>query len=137
MKLAKKLAALGLIGIMAVGQSVSALAASFTVSIANVTLSGKTNGYYIKVKSVVTADTSHNFLKVVDYLNYRDEKGISQRSRTYTNVSPSVTESHYTEIVFQGSDKKESQFYCAVVNGYYGGIITDVNNFIATKTKYF
>ena len=135
MKFSKKLAALGMIGTLVIGQSVSALAATtYGVKTPVVTKSSTNTEYTYYVETSVTA-SSASYLSATQYMGY-SLRGSSSTSYTEKKTSDSIVrETDYNPMrTFSGNMGDHKTYLKAYCEGYYRTSQNGARQYIATTS---
>ena len=135
MKFSKKLATIGMIGTLVIGQSVSALAATtYGVKTPVVTVSNTTSEYTYYVETSVTA-SSASYLRATQYMEY-NIRGSSSTSYTEKKTSDSIVrETDYNPMrTFSGNMGDHIGYLKAYCKGYYFTSKNGTAHYIATKS---
>ncbi len=138
MKLGKRIITLELVGMLMIGQSISALAGiNFTLSTPTVQLSAITSGYRAISKCGLNAGYANYYLRISHSLGYPDKNGNIVETHHVSETSHSVTSSFVSEVTLTGSETSASNINCVIARGYYGSTASSANTFIIRKVNKF
>ena len=138
MKLGKKIVTLGLVGMLTIGQSISALAGiNFTLSTPTVQLSATASGYRAVSKCGLDAGYANYYLRISHCLGYPDKNGNTVETYRVSETSRSVTSSFVSEVTLTGSETSASNINSVIARGYYGSTAGSSNTFIIRKVNKF